>query len=57
MRDILDGLIAWRARGEPFALATVIKTLNSAPRPPGATMAVSASGEVLGSISGGCVEG
>jgi xanthine dehydrogenase accessory factor len=56
MRDILDGLIAWRARGERFALATVIKTLNSAPRPPGATMAVSAAGEVLGSISGGCVE-
>ena len=46
MRDILDGLIAWRARGERFALATVIKTLNSAPRPPGATMAVSAAGEV-----------
>jgi xanthine dehydrogenase accessory factor len=57
MRDILDGLIAWRARGESFALATVIKTWNSAPRPPGATMAVSGTGEVLGSISGGCVEG
>jgi xanthine dehydrogenase accessory factor len=57
MRDILDGLIAWRAQGEPFALATVIKTWNSAPRPPGTTMAVSAAGEVLGSISGGCVEG
>lgn len=57
MRDILDGLIAWRARGEPFALATVVKTWNSAPRPPGTTMAVSATGEVLGSISGGCVEG
>jgi len=57
MRDIVDGLIAWRARGEPFALATVVRTWSSAPRPPGATMAVSASGEVLGSISGGCVEG
>lgn len=57
MRDILDGLIAWRTKGEPFALATVVKTWNSAPRPPGTTMAVSASGEVLGSISGGCVEG
>lgn len=57
MRDIVDGLITWRERGERFALATVVKTWNSAPRPPGATMAVSASGEVLGSISGGCVEG
>lgn len=57
MRDILDGLIAWRARGEPFALATVINTWSSAPRPAGTTMAVSSSGEVLGSISGGCVEG
>jgi xanthine dehydrogenase accessory factor len=57
MRDILDGLMAWRAQGEPFALATVIRTWSSAPRPPGTTMAVSASGEVLGSISGGCVEG
>jgi len=57
VRDILAGLIGWRTRGEPFALATVIRTWSSAPRPPGATMAVSASGEVLGSISGGCVEG
>ncbi|MGO9380781.1 MAG: XdhC family protein [Mycobacterium sp.] len=57
MRDILDGLTAWRAEGEPFALATVVKTWNSAPRQPGASMAVSASGEVLGSVSGGCVEG
>ena len=57
MRDIVDGLIAWRSRDEPFALATVIRTWSSAPRPAGTTMAVSASGEVLGSISGGCVEG
>ncbi|RHW26340.1 XdhC/CoxI family protein [Nocardioides immobilis] len=57
MRDILDGLTAWRARGEPFALATVVQTWSSAPRPPGTAMAVSAAGEVLGSISGGCVEG
>lgn len=56
MRDILAGLTEWRTRGEPFALATVIATWSSAPRPPGTTMAVSASGEVLGSISGGCVE-
>lgn len=57
MRDILDGLIEWRTQGEPFALATVVNTWSSSPRPPGAAMAVSASGQVLGSISGGCVEG
>lgn len=57
MRDILDGLLAWRAREEVFALATVVGTWASAPRPPGAAMAVSASGEVVGSISGGCIEG
>ncbi|WP_433292646.1 XdhC family protein [Actinoplanes sp. CA-030573] len=57
MRDIVDGLIAWRAEGLAFAVATVVRTWNSAPRPPGSAMAVSEHGEVLGSVSGGCVEG
>jgi xanthine dehydrogenase accessory factor len=57
MRDIVDGLRAWRAEGVPFALATVVRTWRSAPRRPGAAMAVSEPGEVLGSVSGGCVEG
>ncbi|WP_433533192.1 XdhC family protein [Micromonospora sp. CA-263727] len=57
MREIADGLAAWRAAGVAFAVATVIRTWRSAPRQPGATMAVSADGEVLGSVSGGCVEG
>lgn len=57
MRDIVDGLTAWRAAGVAFAVATVVRTWRSAPRQPGAAMAVSAHGEVLGSISGGCVEG
>ncbi|MEW2331415.1 XdhC/CoxI family protein [Micromonospora chersina] len=56
MRDIADGLIAWRAAGVAFAVATVVRTWRSAPRQPGAAMAVSAHGEVLGSVSGGCVE-
>nr|WP_246405383.1 XdhC/CoxI family protein [Nocardiopsis algeriensis] len=43
--------------GERFALATVVDTYRSAPREAGAAMAVSASGEVFGSVSGGCVEG
>ncbi|MEH1163748.1 XdhC/CoxI family protein [Micromonospora sp. CPCC 205539] len=57
MRDIVDGLTAWRASGVAFAVATVVRTWRSAPRQPGAAMAVNARGEVLGSISGGCVEG
>lgn len=57
MRDIAEGLCAWQAAGTRFAVATVVDTWRSAPRRPGATMAVSEDGEVLGSVSGGCVEG
>ncbi|MEO5873984.1 MAG: XdhC family protein [Streptosporangiaceae bacterium] len=57
MREIAEELMAWHDAGEPFALATVVGALNSAPRPPGAAMAVSVGGEVVGSVSGGCVEG
>ncbi len=47
----------WWQAGETFALATVVRTFRSAPREPGAALAVSAAGEVVGSVSGGCVEG
>ncbi len=57
MKDVLDELDAWAARGERVALATVVGTKRSAPRPPGAKMAISESGEVAGGVSGGCVEG
>jgi xanthine dehydrogenase accessory factor len=57
VRDILDDLQPWLSEGIPFAVATVIRTWKSSPRPIGAAMAVSASGEVIGSVSGGCVEG
>ncbi|XVQ13739.1 XdhC family protein [Spirillospora sp. CA-255316] len=57
MRDVLDDIAAWFAAGETFGLATVVNTFRSAPRPAGAAMAVSPSGEVTGSVSGGCVEG
>ncbi|MFC5182250.1 XdhC family protein [Actinomadura harenae] len=57
MRDVLDDIAAWYASGRTFGLATVIGTFRSAPRPPGAAMAVSADGEAAGSVSGGCVEG
>lgn len=57
MRDILEPITSWWADGETFGLATVVQTFSSAPREPGAAMAVSPGGEVVGSVSGGCVEG
>ncbi len=57
MRDIVDDLAAWHSGGTDFAIATVVQTWNSAPRQPGASMAVSENGDVAGSVSGGCVEG
>jgi len=57
VRDILDPIVKWWAAGETFGLATVVRTFSSAPREPGAALAVSGSGEVVGSVSGGCVEG
>jgi len=57
MHDIIDRLAAWHGSGQPFALATVVRTWSSSPRQSGASMAVNAAGEVVGSVSGGCVEG
>ncbi|HEV2254585.1 MAG TPA: XdhC/CoxI family protein [Streptosporangiaceae bacterium] len=57
MRDILNKVTKWWEAGETFGLATVVRTYRSAPRDPGAALAVSADGEVIGSVSGGCVEG
>src|SRR5437879_10363315 len=56
MRDVLPDIEKWRARGEKVALATVVSMAGSAPRRPGAKLAVSESGELTGSVSGGCVE-
>ncbi|MEW5811133.1 MAG: XdhC family protein [Actinomycetota bacterium] len=56
MRDVLDPLLAvWQAGGTA-GLSTVVRTMNSAPRPPGAAMVVAPDGSVAGSVSGGCVE-
>jgi xanthine/CO dehydrogenase XdhC/CoxF family maturation factor len=57
MRDILGEIDRWRREGKAVALATVIEVWGSAPRPVASKMAVSATGEVAGSVSGGCVEG
>ncbi len=57
VRDILPDLRRWSAAGTPVALATVVGVSQSAPRQPGASMAVIGDGTVLGSVSGGCVEG
>jgi len=57
MQEILSEIEAWKARGDRIALATVIDVQRSAPRPPGAKMAVNSRGEIAGSVSGGCVEG
>lgn len=56
MRDVAAQIDAWRAEGEPIALATVIETWGSAPRGAGAKMALTPSGKIAGSVSGGCVE-
>ena len=57
MNEVVDPLQSWSERGDRVALATVVDVHRSAPRPPGAKMAVSARGEIAGAVSGGCVEG
>ncbi len=57
MRDVLPQITEWSARGDRIATATVVDVARSAPRPPGAKMAVNDRGEVIGAVSGGCVEG
>jgi xanthine dehydrogenase accessory factor len=57
MLEVLDQVEDWRARGDRVAIATVVATRRSAPRPPGAKMAINEHGEIAGAVSGGCVEG
>jgi xanthine dehydrogenase accessory factor len=57
MKDVLEEVQDWVARGDNIALATVIDVKRSAPRPPGAKMAINENGEIAGAVSGGCVEG
>ncbi len=55
--DVLTLAAAWRAAGEQVAMATVTETWGSSPRPAGSQMAVTKSGKMAGSVSGGCIEG
>lgn len=57
MRELLRDLERWRGQGKRIALARVVDLEGSGPRDPGAAMAVSEDGDVIGSVSGGCVEG
>ncbi|MFJ3303707.1 XdhC family protein [Streptomyces sp. NPDC086549] len=57
MLDIAEELNRWVERGRDFAVATVVAVGGSAPRRPGAALAVDADGAAIGSVSGGCVEG
>lgn len=55
--EILQKAATWRKSGKGVALATVVSTWGSSPRPVGAKLAVTEDGSFLGSVSGGCVEG
>jgi xanthine dehydrogenase accessory factor len=55
--DILSIADAWQGAGEQVAIATVTETWGSSPRPAGSRMAITQSGRMAGSVSGGCIEG
>jgi xanthine dehydrogenase accessory factor len=56
VKEILPDVEAWQEAGEKVVVATVVATRRSAPRPVGTSLAVSESGKMCGSVSGGCVE-
>ncbi len=57
MKEVIDDINRWLAEKQPVALATVVQTWGSAPRKAGAKMALTLDGRIIGSVSGGCVEG
>ena len=56
MKEILTEIESWLEDGEKVVVATVVGTRRSAPRPLGSSLAISQSGKLCGSVSGGCVE-
>ncbi|HQT38605.1 MAG TPA: XdhC family protein [Acidocella sp.] len=57
IEDVLSIAAGWQTAGEQVAIATVTETWGSSPRPAGSRMAVTKSGKMAGSVSGGCIEG
>jgi xanthine/CO dehydrogenase XdhC/CoxF family maturation factor len=55
--DVLEQAAEWRTQGKGVAIATVVTTWGSSPRPVGSQLAVDDSGAMIGSVSGGCIEG
>jgi xanthine/CO dehydrogenase XdhC/CoxF family maturation factor len=55
--DVLGAAAAWRKSGKGVAIATVVNTWGSSPRPVGSALAVDDTGKFVGSVSGGCIEG
>jgi xanthine/CO dehydrogenase XdhC/CoxF family maturation factor len=55
--DVLSEALGWRAAGKGVAIATVVSTWGSSPRPAGSQLAVDDQGQFIGSVSGGCIEG
>ncbi len=55
--DVLGQAAAWRDAGQDVAIATVVRTWGSSPRPVGSQLAVDGHGNMIGSVSGGCIEG
>ena len=57
MQEILADIERWQQEGERVVVATVVGNRRTAPRPVGSSLAISESGKLCGSVSGGCVEG
>ena len=55
--DVLERAAEWRGQGKDVAIATVVSTWGSSPRPVGSQLAVDGDGNMIGSVSGGCIEG